>query len=55
MKTVGIHILWPFGMYILRPFCIGILWPFVYLVAIWYIFTRFGMINDEKSGNPGAQ
>jgi hypothetical protein len=24
-------------------------------VAIWYIFTRFGIINDEKSGNPGAK
>jgi hypothetical protein len=29
------------------------LWPLCYLEAIWYIFTRFGIINKEKSGNPG--
>jgi hypothetical protein len=23
-------------------------------MAIWYIFTVFGMLNQEKSGNPGA-
>jgi hypothetical protein len=22
------------------------------LVAIWYIFSRFGMLNEGKSGNP---
>jgi hypothetical protein len=38
--------------YILRPFDIldGHL---VYFVVIWYIFTRFGMLYQEKSGNPG--
>jgi hypothetical protein len=30
-----------------------ILWPFVNLVAIWYIFPRFGQLCQEKSGNPG--
>jgi hypothetical protein len=30
-----------------------ILWPFGYLVAIWYIFPRFGILCQEKSGNPG--
>jgi hypothetical protein len=23
----------------------------VYFVAIWYIFSHFGMLNPEKSGN----
>jgi hypothetical protein len=25
----------------------------VYFVVIWYIFPRFGMLYQEKSGNPG--
>jgi hypothetical protein len=25
----------------------------VYFVVIWYIFHRFGMLYQEKSGNPG--
>jgi hypothetical protein len=24
----------------------------VYFVAIWYIFPRFGILYQEKSGNP---
>jgi hypothetical protein len=36
---------------ILLPF-ITILWPFGNLVAIWYIFQRFGLLCQEKSGNP---
>jgi hypothetical protein len=36
--------------------------PLVYFVAFWYIlwlfgvciFPRFGMLHEEKSGNPGA-
>jgi hypothetical protein len=24
----------------------------VHFVAIWYIFSRFGMLRREKSGNP---
>jgi hypothetical protein len=31
------HILWPFG---------------IFLVYFWYIFTRFGMLYQEKAGNP---
>jgi hypothetical protein len=23
-------------------------------VEIWYIFSRFGILYEEKSGNPGA-
>jgi hypothetical protein len=26
----------------------------VYFVVIWYIFPRFGMLCQEKSGNPGV-
>jgi hypothetical protein len=29
-----------------------ILWLFGNLVAIWYIFRRFGILRQEKSGNP---
>jgi hypothetical protein len=29
-----------------------ILWPFGYVVVIWYIFPRFGILCQEKSGNP---
>jgi hypothetical protein len=28
------------------------LWTFVNLVAIWYIFPRFGTLCQETSGNP---
>jgi hypothetical protein len=27
---------------------------FVYFMVTWYIFPRFGMLYDEKSGNPAA-
>jgi hypothetical protein len=26
----------------------------IYIVAVWYSFPRFGILNKEKSGNPGA-
>jgi hypothetical protein len=36
-------------------------WPFgtfyghlLNLVVIWYILPRFGLLNEEKSGNPGV-
>jgi hypothetical protein len=29
-----------------------ILWPFGNVVVIWYIFPRFGILRQEKSGNP---
>jgi hypothetical protein len=25
-----------------------------YFVVIWYIFTHFGIMDQEKSGNPGT-
>jgi hypothetical protein len=30
-----------------------ILWPFGDVVVIWYIFPRFCIVCQEKSGNPG--
>jgi hypothetical protein len=36
---------------ILRPF--GIIYGhFGKVVVIWYIFPRFGILHQEKSGNP---
>jgi hypothetical protein len=29
-----------------------ILWPFGNVVVLWYIFPRFGILCQEKSGNP---
>jgi hypothetical protein len=58
------YILCPFGIYyghlvysmafwnILRTFGIFILKPFGNLVAIWYIFPRFGILYRGKSDNP---
>jgi hypothetical protein len=31
-----------------------ILRPFGNVVVIWYIFPRFGVLFQEKSGNPGS-
>jgi hypothetical protein len=28
------------------------LWPLGNVVVIWYIFPRFGLLCQEKSGNP---
>jgi hypothetical protein len=32
-----------------------ILWPFGNVVVIWYIFPRFGLLCQEKSGNPARE
>jgi hypothetical protein len=32
-----------------------VFWPFGNLVAIGYIFPRFGILDQDKSGNPAAQ
>jgi hypothetical protein len=44
------YILWTFGLICghLKYFYGHV----VYLVIIWYIFPRFGMLYQEKSGNP---
>jgi hypothetical protein len=31
------------------------LWYFGNFVVIWYIFHRFGILCQEKSGNPGRE
>jgi hypothetical protein len=50
MVDVGTYILWPLGQF-LRS--IGIFYvQLVYLVVVWYIFPRFGLLYQEKSGNP---
>jgi hypothetical protein len=37
------YILWPFGVFYEH---------WVYFVVNWYIFSRFGMLYQEISGNP---
>jgi hypothetical protein len=44
------YIMWPFGLHYGHFY--GYL---VYFVAIWYIFPRFGVLYQEKSGNPDLQ
>jgi hypothetical protein len=51
MENVGIFM--SFGS-ISRPFGI-FCGHLVYLKVIWYIFPRFGMLHQEKSGNPAEQ
>jgi hypothetical protein len=30
-------------------------WPLGNFVVIWYIFPRFGILYQDKSGNPGGR
>jgi hypothetical protein len=39
----SLYILWPFGLFYGH-------WK--YFMAIWYIFPRFGILDQENSGNP---
>jgi hypothetical protein len=32
-----------------------ILWPFGNIMVIWYIFPRFGILCQQKSGNPATR
>jgi hypothetical protein len=61
------HILWPFGIYYGHLAYLLAIWH-MYLMAIWHIlwpfgisyghldhFTRFGMFDQEKSGNPDSK
>jgi hypothetical protein len=42
--------LWPFGIFLWR---FGIFYVhLVHFVFIWYIFSGFGIMHQEKSGNP---
>jgi hypothetical protein len=52
MENAGIFLLiWN----ILRSFGVHILWPFGNVMVIWYIFPRFGILCQEKSGNLGLE
>jgi hypothetical protein len=46
------YILWSFGIYY---FHLVHLCQFGNSVAIWYISPHFGILNKEKSGNPGKK
>jgi hypothetical protein len=50
-KMFGVCILWTFGLCFFRPFNI-FYGHLVYFGLIWYIFPRFGILYQEKSGNP---
>jgi hypothetical protein len=42
---------WPFGIVYIRT--LDILYgSLVLLVVIWYVFSRFGVLHQAKSGNP---
>jgi hypothetical protein len=43
------YILWPFGK------SYSNLVHLIYFVAIWNIFSTFGLLSQEKSCNPGCQ
>jgi hypothetical protein len=49
MENVGMRYIWPFYTFYRNLVVFIKLW---YLVVIWYIYRRFGMIYLEKSGNP---
>jgi hypothetical protein len=49
MENTGIFSLWSFGIFTVIWYN---LWPFGNVVVIWYIFPRFGILCQEKSGNP---
>jgi hypothetical protein len=40
---------------ILRPSGIHILWPYGKLPVLWFIFPHFGILYQEKSGNPAPE
>jgi hypothetical protein len=46
------NILQPFGIHILLPFGIFYILPFGIFCGLLLIFPRFGMLYQEKSGNP---
>jgi hypothetical protein len=49
------YFLWSFGIFQVICYFYGhlvFLWSFGNVVVIWFIFPRFGMFCEEKSGNP---
>jgi hypothetical protein len=51
--TVILYILWPFGIFCGHLVHFVVIWYI--LRSFWYIFPRFGMLYQEKSGNPALQ
>jgi hypothetical protein len=47
------YILWPFGIFYIHLGNFMIIW--VHCVLIWYIFSIFGFMYQDKSGNPGLK
>jgi hypothetical protein len=45
-------ILWTFGIFFGHWVYLHIVFPFGNVVVVWYIFPRFGILCQEKSGNP---
>jgi hypothetical protein len=54
MVEDGIHILWLFGLFYDHLVYFVVIW-YMYFMAIWYIFSRFGMLYQEKILQPAAQ
>jgi hypothetical protein len=48
---------WKMPVYFMVIFIVKmyILWPFGNGVVIWYIFSRVGILCQEKSGSPGYE
>jgi hypothetical protein len=46
------YILWPVGIF--YGHLVYFMAILVYFLVIWHIFSRFGMLHQEKSGNPGS-
>jgi hypothetical protein len=42
------------NLHYFNAICNNILRPFGNVVVIWYIFPCFGILCQEKSGNPGS-
>jgi hypothetical protein len=49
MEDAGIHILWPFGIFLWQ---FGIFYGFL---VYFDIFSRFGILCQEKSGSPAIK
>jgi hypothetical protein len=49
------YILWPSGIFYGHLLYFMAIWPFGNVVVVWYIFPPFGILCQEKSGNPGPE
>jgi hypothetical protein len=57
LKGLGAEIIWPFGRFYVHLVDFMVIW-YTHFALIWYTcgllvyFPRFGMLCQEKSGNP---